>query len=334
MTREECGGKDGNTAQNGLSPSDLGGNDTYGDVGYNGGGLGDDEGEVVVKAQDVGGVDRVLTGDGVVADVPQGDRCQDQKQGDQLGAGKLALGNGLSVGVGHGVDAQAVGFLLHLGGPLLLLDAEQEDHETRQHNGNDRDHIARVGHIELLGGGEDDTQGQDQDTAGGTRQVDDGVGLGAQGLDGDVGHEGHGGGAEGGHGDEHHQEGGDEAYQGEGVGHSHLEGVLNNFSLHVIGQDHTELGGNALGGHQGQLVVVDEGQGHEGDHGHDGTHQNEGGTLAQLGVDLIRDGTEDGEHEDSQDVVDGHDRARGGLGESEVVGEDQGDDGVVGLPEG
>ncbi len=312
--------------QNGLFSSQFGGDDTHGDIGNDGRRLGHDEGEVVVKAQFVGRIDRVFAGDGVVADEPQGYRGQEQQQGGQLTLGQLVLLCG-DVGGDRLLQTVFGSVLFHFCRPLLFLDGEKEQHEAQQHDGANCQHVAGVGHIFILGGGEHHAQNQNQNTACGTRQVDHGVGLGAQRLHGDVGHQGNGGGAEGGHGDQHHQKGGDKAHQGPDVGEGQFPSqLLQGFCRLPTGEVAEE---NLC-----QLVVINEGKAYKGDHCGNGTEENIGGTLAEAGSCFVGKCAEDGEHKHRQHVVQGHDCAGGGLGHTEMVGQDQRNDGIVGLPEG
>ena len=63
-------GQHHDTAKNSLFTADFGGNGTGGQVSHNGGTLGDQHGGVVVLLQNVGGVDGILGGDGVIAHIP------------------------------------------------------------------------------------------------------------------------------------------------------------------------------------------------------------------------------------------------------------------------
>ena len=82
-----------------------------------------------------------------------------------------------------------------------------------------------------------------------------------------------------------------------------------------------------------QLHAVHEGQGDQRHGGHDGTHHNEGGAAAALAPVAVRDGAEEGQHEQGQDIVRRHDHAGPGLGHAKLVGQDHGDGVVVSLPE-
>lgn len=62
-----------------LAPH-LRGDEAHGEIGDDGRGLRDNEREVIVLVQDIGGVDGVFARDGVVAEEPQYDAQQDEHQ--------------------------------------------------------------------------------------------------------------------------------------------------------------------------------------------------------------------------------------------------------------
>ena len=144
---------------------------------------------------------------------------------------------------------------------------------------------------------------QIDDAAHGAHQVDDGVALGAQGLGGDVGHEGHGRGAVGAHGNEQQTQ-----YDDEG----------------------NELVGRGFCG----VAVVQDGEDIHQNHSHGSARQNEGGTAADFGVDFVGDAAKDGQQEEGQNVVHGHDGAGQCFIHTESGFQQQGNDAVVHLPEG
>ena len=186
--------------------------------------------------QDVAGIDGVFAGDGVVAEEPQHDAQQDEDQALDLVGRQLAAGGGV-IGLGLLLQPCGHGLLLHLRRPLLLTDGEQEDHQRRQHQRCDDAEVADVAHQTVAdgGGGEHHAQRQHQDAAGGAHEVDDGIGLGAQGLQRYVGHQGHGGGAERGHGHQNNKQQHHEEDQGGGVLRRHLPGAGLPGGHHVVG---------------------------------------------------------------------------------------------------
>ena len=334
--------------------------------------------------QDVAGIYGILGGDGVVAEEPQDDGQKKENQGPYLVHGQLAAAFGLLLLLSFLLNAQGHGLLLHLIGPLLLPDGEHEDHQRHQHDGGDDGEIAGVAHQGVAdgGGGEHHAQGQHQNASGGAHQVDDGVGLGAQGLQGHVRHQGHRRGPEHGHGHQHDQQQYDEEHQsyrtfGGGVpgaglaGGDHIVGIIGvgdgaavllhlaaDLAEFLLGEflaqnelvaaggqqglislaviDLRQGGGIVDGGDVGQVLqlgVVHEGQGNEHHGGDQRAHHDKGGPAAPLAVVLVRDGAEQGQHEQGQHIVQSHDDAGPGLAHAELVGEDQGDGVVIGLPE-
>ena len=94
----------------------------------------------------------------------------------------------------------------------------------------------------------------------------------------------------------------------------------------VVGDD---VGGLDLYG----LVVVGEGERDEREGGDDRAEEDVRRAAAGLRLRLVRQSAEQRQEEQGEDVVEGHDDAGPCLGQSELVDEDLGDDGVVGLPE-
>ena len=91
------------------------------------------------------------------------------------------------------------------------------------------------------------------------------------------------------------------------------------------------------GGHGGdvlQLGVVHEAEGHQGHRRHQCAHQNKGRPPPHFAAAAVRYGAEQGQHKQGQHVVQRHDHAGPALLHAELVGEDQGNGVVVGLPEG
>ena len=134
-------------------------------------------------------------------------------------------------------------------------------------------------------------------------KIDDGVTLGAQRLGGNIGHEGHGGGTVGAHG---HQQQAQHDDKG-----GHLEGAG------VIG-----------------VAVVDKGQDVYKNDGKAGAEEDIGHALADSGVCPVGYAAEEGQQEQSQDIIRRHDCAGEGLVQVEGVGKDKGDNAVIHLPEG
>ena len=154
------------------------------------------------------------------------------------------------------------------------------------------------------GGIERRRHAQIQHAAHRAHEVNDGVGPGAQGLGGHVGHEGHRRRAVGAHGDEQQAQHDNKAHQLEGGG---------------------------LGG----IAVVQDGQQVHEDHRRPGARQDEGGPAAHPGLPApVGETAEQGQQEQSQNVVRRHDDAGEGLVHVEGSAEDQGHQIVVHLPEG
>ena len=83
-----------------------------------------------------------------------------------------------------------------------------------------------------------------------------------------------------------------------------------------------------------QLGVVDKAQADQRHGGHQRTQHDEGGAPSAAVGASVGDGAEQGQHEQGQHVVRRHDHAGPGLAHAELVGEDQRNGVVIGLPEG
>ena len=83
-----------------------------------------------------------------------------------------------------------------------------------------------------------------------------------------------------------------------------------------------------------QLGVVDKTQADQRHGGHQCAQHNEGSAPSAAVGASVGDGAEQGQHEQGQHVVRRHDHAGPGLAHAELVGEDQGNGVVIGLPEG
>ena len=87
------------------------------------------------------------------------------------------------------------------------------------------------------------------------------------------------------------------------------------------------------GGKVGKLHAVHQGQSHEGQGSSNGTDENEGSPASQLMGALVGDSAEQRQHEQGQHVVQRHDETGPGLAHAKLVGQNQGDGVVIGLPE-
>ena len=321
VSDKEGGGKDQHACQDWLFPSHTGGDDANGNIGNDSGGLGNDEGQIEIKAQNIGGVNRILTGNGVVTDVPKGNGGKDQQKGGKLTPRELSSA---LLGTRVRFLLQRTGFLLHLLCPPRLLYGKEEDKKSEEHHCHHGKDVSRIGHIGLFGGCEDHAQHKHQNASHRSRQVDDGVGFGAKGLDGHIGHERHGRGAKDRHGKKYHKKGGNKADEGQGIFQGQTKSKLRICVTERV----------AVADQLRQLVVVNQGKANEGNDGNQGANQNKWRSLAVLGICPIGKGSENGEQKDGENVVDGHDGAGCCLRQSKVIGEDQGNDGVVCLPKG
>ena len=296
-----------------------------------GDGKADHRGETAQNGQDHGGagdgfqiVDDVVAdvgAEGIVAHEPEELRPQDSQEHVPVG-----LGHGLVVVDGglYGGKLLTQGqLILQLLSQLVFLDGleEHQGGDHHQHRGDDEGQLDGPD-VPVLGPGVDvvgehheDAQDCGEGAAEVAHDVDDAVGLGPQGLGGDVRHQGHGGIAVHHHEDQHDHHGDDHAHD-------------------VVAVEE-----------QG-----DEGEGHR---GNEGAHQNIGHALADGGLRLIREVAEDGQQDQGGQVVAGHDDAHDPLHVQDliriagfqlgrghavnVVGEDirqkRGAPGVVHLPE-
>ena len=84
---------------------------------------------------------------------------------------------------------------------------------------------------------------------------------------------------------------------------------------------------------QVELPQIHDGKEGKGHNGGNRADHDKGSPLAKAAADLIRQRAEQGEHEYRKHVINGHDHARRRLRESKMIGEDQGHDGVIRLPE-
>ena len=135
-----------------------------------------------------------------------------------------------------------------------------------------------------------------KDAADVAHQVDDGVGLGPEGLGGHIGHIGHGGGPVDAHGEQQAQKRPEKQ------------------------REAAAGGGCRQHGHQ-----ADGGQGAE---------QDVGGAAAQAGAGPVGQGPEQGQQQQGGHVVDGHDGVGGKGPQAEDVFQQMGNDLVIELPEG
>ena len=204
---EEAGHAEGrrqhrDTREDGLLAADLGGDHANRQVGKDGRALCDHQGHVVVLVQNVACVDRILGGDGVIAHEPQDNGGKQKQKRAPLGLAQPVLfARCLRCVLLNAVD---LALFLHPLHELRLAHLPHEDGQRQQHDARDHGEIARVGHHGILGrgSGKDHAEDQNQNTAGGAHEIDDGVCLAAQGLDGHVRHERDRRAAEGRHGDE------------------------------------------------------------------------------------------------------------------------------------
>ena len=156
------------------------------------------------------------------------------------------------------------------GGELGLPHGEKHDHHRHRHDEGDHQEQGLVVDVvqpsHLAGGVHHRGDGQVQDAAHRAHEVDDGVGLRAQGFGGDVRHEGHRRGAVHPHGHQQQGQHDDEGHQLEGGG----------------------LGGVAVVQH-GQQVHEDDREG--------SAREDIGGALAQLCIRPVGQAAEQGQQE-------------------------------------
>ena len=292
----------------GALPAEFGGRHTDGDIGYDGPHRGHHEagiGAPDALPHHLGHVGGEPGGHAVIPRVPQGDGGQQEDQaplhraGQHLAAAAVVLGQ---------VPFRVL-FLQRLvfQRQLRLPDGEQQHHHRHRHNARHNEEQGLVVHVlqspGLFRGIEDHAYAQVDHAAHRAHQVDDGVALGAQGLGGDVGHQGHRRGAVGAHGDEQQAQHNDKARQLEGSG---LDGV----------------------------AVVQQGQQVHQHHRPGGARQDEGGAPAQLPhAALIGQPAEQGQQKQGQHIIRRHDHSGEGLVQREGAPEDQRHQIVVHLPE-
>ena len=190
---------------------------------------------------------------------------------------------------------------------LFLTDGGKQHADRNRHNarhdGEQRQvvHVLQAGHP--AGGIQHTGDDQVQDTAHGAHQVDDGIGAAAQGLGGQVGHQGDRRGTVGAHGDEKKSQNGNKQHQ---------------------------LGDRGVGG----VAVIQNGQQHHQQDGAACPAKDEGHPAAQTAAVSVTDGAEQRQQEQGQYVIGGHDDTRVGLIQMKGVGQDFGDHAVIHLPEG
>ena len=190
---------------------------------------------------------------------------------------------------------------------LRLLDGQVENQNSRDHdkrNDEEERAVADMRQPVGFGGGvQHRRKPQIQDTAHGAHQIDDGIGAAAQRFGGDIGHQRHSGGTIGAH-----------RHQQQAQHHD---------------KDH-QCGRAGVGG----IAVVQQGnQVHQ--HGCSGrTAHDERHTAPDFGVGLVGQGTKERQQEQRQYIVRRHDGTGEGLVQFKGVGQDQGHNAVVHLPEG
>ena len=245
------------------------------------------------------GIDGEPGGDTVVADEPQADGNQQEGQAPADIGWQLLPGfrDGIFLGVGI-----LIAFLL--GCQLGLVDKQHENHHGSGHNAPYNEEQGEIGDVVVaLGGIQEPGDQQVQNAAHSAHEIDDGVGLGAQGLGGDVRHQCHRRAAVGAHGHQQHSQ------------HHHEQHEL------------TSGGG-------GVVAVRQQGQTHHQNDGSEGAEEDIGTAAAQRAFAFIRKSAEQRQQEQSQHIVRGHDGAGEGFVHVEGVGEDQGHQIVIHLPEG
>ena len=187
---------------------------------------------------------------------------------------------------------------------LRLVDKEHDNGRCRRHNachnGEQREEADIGLALYMVQEGGDQ---QIQDTAHRAHQIDDGVGLGAQRLGGDIRHQGHGRAAIGAHGNQQQAQ------------HADKQGNL------------AAAGGCVVAvGKQGQ-------QKHQADGGQS-TEQDKGAAAAQAGGASVGQPAEQRQQEQSHHIVRCHDGTGNGLVQVKGVRQNQGNQIVIHLPEG
>ena len=247
------------------------------------------------------GVDGEPGGDTVIADEPQGDGGQQEAQ-----APFDILGQSLAVfrDLGQIVFRVSVLVALLLRYQLRLVHAEHDDRKGGQHNAPHDGEQGQVGNVHIRGCFVQKCgNNQVDDAAQGAHQVDDGVGLGTQGLWGDVGHQRHGGAAVSTHGGQQDSQTDDKAHLFPGIWGS----------VEAVGEN---------------------GQRHHHRDGREGAEQNIGTAAAKAGGAFIGQSAEQRQQEQGEDIVRRHDDAGNAFSHVEGFCEDLGDQVVVHLPEG
>ena len=247
------------------------------------------------------GVDGEPGGDAVVADEPQGDGGQQEAKTplDVLGQGFAVLRDLGQVVLGVGVLIAPL--LRH---QLGFVHAQQNDGKGGQHDAPHNGEQRQVGNVHIRGCFVQKCgNNQVNDAAQSAHQVDDGVGLGAQGLGGDVGHQRHGGAAVGTHGDQQNAQADDEAHLFPGIGGS----------VKAVGEN---------------------GQRHHHRHSREGAEENVGTAAAKAGGAFIGQPAKKRQQEQGKNVVRRHNHAGNTFSHAEGFRENFGDQIVVHLPEG
>ena len=83
-----------------------------------------------------------------------------------------------------------------------------------------------------------------------------------------------------------------------------------------------------------QLGIVSKGQEHQENDGQNGAGADEGSAAAALALAAVGNTAEQGQHEQGQNIVQGHDDTGCGLAEAELAGQGHGNGHIVNLPEG
>ena len=246
-------------------------------------------------------VDGEPCGDAVVADEPQGDGGQQEAKTplDVLGQGFAVLRDLGQVVLGVGVLIAPL--LRH---QLGFVHAQQNDGKGGQHDAPHNGEQGQVGNVHIRGCFVQKCgNNQVNNAAQGAHQVDDGIGLGAQGLWGDVGHQRHGGAAVSTHGGQQDSQTDDKAHLFPGIWGS----------VEAVGEN---------------------GQRHHHRDGREGAEQNIGTAAAKAGGAFIGQSAEQRQQKQSEDIVRRHDHAGNAFSHVEGFREDFGDQVVVHLPEG
>ena len=300
---QEAAGEQQGTHADGLSPANFTGQRADGNIAEDGTAGGDGQARVGLAqahAPDVFGVNGEPGGNAVIAYEPQADGNQQESQAP-LHIG----GQGFT---GFGVLGKVVLWVLLF---ILLLPLHQhrlvdQEHDHCQGRGHDPGYNGEQGEEADVAVRLDPVQegGHQQiaNAADGTHQVDNGVGLGAQGLGGDVRHQCHGGAAVCTHGNEQQSQGADKQGQGAGLG--------------------------------GGVVAVSKQRQHQHqDDGGQSAKKDKGSAAAQGAFALVRESAEQGQQEQGQNIVRRHNGAGEGFVQMKGIGQNQWHQVVVHLPE-